>query len=369
MANNLENRDAYIIIGVSDSNSVEGIKIKGVPAENRKNQQKLIDFLRCKKFAGDERPMVYVSTITIPDDNGITKQIDVIVISNSAKTPYFLTEDYQEANKKVRAGHIYTRVGDTNTPIDAIADITHIKYLWRKRFGIDLSIRDRLLRLLDKPNDWEGILDTRTHKYHKIYPEFQLYLVDIEDQSMFLHNKIMENIAYCHCDRQYSVSKVIIKYHVTTLFSAYVLWLDGARRVIPLPHTHTIENAPYESEGSLTYAYLKKDTIEGKLFNCFAVAENNWYGEKWRLKPGVGFLIFEDEADKEQFDKFAKEKLPTLEQEYYAILSQKHYVGKEENKEYFSQGWSKGNEIKAQHLYEQFKGIENRPLIEKIPDL
>ena len=61
MANNQVGRDAYIIFGVSDSKSQDGVKVKGVQQAGRKDQQHLIDFLRDKKFAGGVRPPVYLA--------------------------------------------------------------------------------------------------------------------------------------------------------------------------------------------------------------------------------------------------------------------------------------------------------------------
>lgn len=50
MANNLANHDAYIIIGVDDANfSLYDV----VADQNRINTQKIVDFLKDKKFAGD----------------------------------------------------------------------------------------------------------------------------------------------------------------------------------------------------------------------------------------------------------------------------------------------------------------------------
>lgn len=50
MANNLANHDAYIIIGVDDANfSLYDV----VADQNRRNTQKIVDFLKDKKFAGD----------------------------------------------------------------------------------------------------------------------------------------------------------------------------------------------------------------------------------------------------------------------------------------------------------------------------
>ena len=62
MANNLVNRDAYIIIGVDEENDYSFSSVKSDP--NRKNTQKLVDFLREKHFAGGVRPIVSVKNIS-----------------------------------------------------------------------------------------------------------------------------------------------------------------------------------------------------------------------------------------------------------------------------------------------------------------
>lgn len=47
--------------------------------------------------------------------DGVT--VDVLVIEDESKKPYYLVERIGE----VRPHHVYTRVCDTNTPIDAAA--------------------------------------------------------------------------------------------------------------------------------------------------------------------------------------------------------------------------------------------------------
>ena len=370
MANNQVGRDAYIIIGVSDSKSPDGVKVKGVPETNRRDQQQLISFLRNKKFAGGLRPSVYLQTIMLPDDNHTNRPIDIIIVKNSEKTPYFLIENFRDRDKEIRAGYIYTRVGDTNTPIDSMADMDKIEYLWRKRFGIDLSAVERLLRLLEAPDDWVGDLNWGNFKYHKYFPEFQIRIEDIEDQSHFSDNSIMRNIADHQPDRSYTVSDVIIQYHSTTLYKEHVIYLDGGRHLIPFPKTTTIyEDSTISREPSLTYLYLNMDSISGKLFRCFACTEHNWYNEKWDLRPGVGFLVFEDKAEQKQFDIFARDRLHTIEEEYNEALRGKNYVHNSSTEEYFIGGWSKANEIKSWHLYEQFKGICGISLPDKLPSM
>ncbi|EMJ6201902.1 helix-turn-helix domain-containing protein [Clostridioides difficile] len=121
MANNLENRDAYIIIGVDEEN-YELVDVTN--DSNRKNTQNIVDFLKDKKFAGEIRPTVLVNQVIIQD---VT--LDVIVIKNSNKTPFYLKEKYRDVNPN----NIYTRIQDTNTPKYMGADIDKVEYLWKKK--------------------------------------------------------------------------------------------------------------------------------------------------------------------------------------------------------------------------------------------
>ncbi|MBR5915374.1 MAG: ATP-binding protein [Spirochaetia bacterium] len=372
MANNLVNRDAFIIIGVSDSKSRDGVKVKGVNKDNRKNQNDLINFLRDKKFAGGIRPSVYLQTVMIPDDEGVYKEIDVIIIKNSSKTPFFLIEDFKEG--RIRAGYIYTRIGDTNTPIDKIADLDKVEYLWRKRFGIDLPVVERLLQLLDSPDDWVGDLNNGDYKYHKFFPEFQIHIKDIEDQFAFSKNCIMKNIARHQINKNFSVSDIVITYHSTVLYREHGIYLDGARILIPFPDTSIVSKDKYDIDAqSLIYNYFTSDSISGKLFNCFACTKNNWYFAKWnnnrnnlRVEP---FLVFRDKEDKEQFDEFVKEHLQEIEEEYAEALTKKKYIRNPSTEEYYIGGYSKANEIKAWQLYERYKGISGSSILDKLPPM
>ena len=111
MANNLVDRDAYIIIGVNEECDYA---IQDVSQDaNRRNTQMLTDFIRGKKFAGDFRPVVTVEQVHL--DGGL---VDVIVVHNSINTPYYLKEKY----KGIFTNNIYVRLQDSNTPVDKSAD-------------------------------------------------------------------------------------------------------------------------------------------------------------------------------------------------------------------------------------------------------
>jgi len=364
MANNLVNRDAYIIIGVSDSKNPDGVRVQGVAEAGRKNQQNLIDFLKDKKFFGGVRPVVYIHTLAFGD-----LEVDVVLIKNTANTPYFLVEPFNYGRECVQSGHIYTRIGDTNTPKKAYADTDKVEYLWRKRFGIDLSVMDKLLLLLDSPDDWVGDFNYGECRYHSLYPEFQIRISDCEDDDDYSDNSIVRNIADHNPDIKFAVKDVTITYHKTVLYTERVLYLDGYRHLIPFPATETVYLGRYhELESSLTYLYFDLSTVMGKLFTCFSTTEHNWYNEKWDMRPGVAFLVFEDATDRKCFNEFVLHNLKSVLDEYKQALSDKEYEDTVEMHEYFCSGWSKGNEIKALYMFEQYRGIFYRSLADYLPD-
>ena len=163
MANNLVNKDAYIIIGVDEENNYAILDV--TQDTNRRNTQMLTDFIRGKKFAGDFRPVVTVEQVQLKD--GL---IDVIVVHNSTNTPYFLKEKY----KGVFANNIYVRLQDSNTPVDKSADFHQIEYLWKKRFGMLLSPIEKVKLYLKKSKHWENSPSSKDKKYYKYAPEFTI---------------------------------------------------------------------------------------------------------------------------------------------------------------------------------------------------
>jgi hypothetical protein len=354
MANNLANRDAYIIVGVSDSQSERGAGIVDISCDaNRKNQQQMITFLRDKKFVGGTRPTVYIETLMFDD-----KQVDVIIVKQSNKTPYYLSEDFKEdGSVRLRASFVYTRIGDTNTPKDKSADLDKIECLWRKHFGIDFTVNERLLQLLDKPESWCGDLGNNENKYHSIYPEFQVKIIEIDpdDTNFDDDNSIVKNLVAHNSSKNFSVCKIQITCHTTILFSEYIIYLDGYRYVIPIPETDTIYiDGRIEPSNSLTYLYYDLSTVHGKLYNCLL---HSWYTKTNVVYSERSYIVFRDKTERDYFNDFVNSELTALLTEYPVLLKQKGYNEVvDEDRDYFLFGWSKGNEIKAGYLFDKFRG-------------
>lgn len=119
LANNIENREAYLIIGVTDS-----FEVTGVSAWKKSNE--LFDWLRDIKFSGDKRPEMELKKVYYK-----FKKIDVLVMKKSNNIPFYIDENY----KGVFSYQIYTRVGDTNTPKNSQACYAYVEKLWELHFN------------------------------------------------------------------------------------------------------------------------------------------------------------------------------------------------------------------------------------------
>jgi len=119
LSNNIENAEAYLIIGVADSFEVIGVS-------DWKKSNELFDWLRTIEFAGDKKPEVEIKKVYYK-----YKKIDVLVLKKSNNIPFYIDKNYCGVN----SFQIYTRVGDTNTPINSQACYAHVEKLWELHFN------------------------------------------------------------------------------------------------------------------------------------------------------------------------------------------------------------------------------------------
>ena len=144
----------YLIFGVDDDYSRRTVK----GSEGRRTQADIAGLFRdnARKFSESRFPTFYLQEIEI--DGSF---IDVLVIEDEPKKPYCLVENIGPA----RAHHVYTRICDTNTPLDASAQPHVIERMWRERLGLDSTALDRAKRCLAEANAWtereEGALSNK----------------------------------------------------------------------------------------------------------------------------------------------------------------------------------------------------------------
>ena len=82
------------------------------------------------------------------------RTVDVIQITNDCNRPYFLTSDNKCQGTLVRAGVIYSREADTNTPINSSAAEIEIENMWAERFGLTLTPMQRFLIYIEQIGGW-----------------------------------------------------------------------------------------------------------------------------------------------------------------------------------------------------------------------
>lgn len=273
LANNLHKGDKYLIIGVSDPDL--GYEIVGLKKEqyNRKNQANLIDFLRSKKFAGDYRPEIELRTIELKG-----QEIDVIIVIDKPFKPYYLTQEYRDKDKVVKANHIYTRVSDTNTPIDKSADLYHIEKMWFQRFGFDLTPSERFKKLLLKPDEWFKDFGNIAYAYHRTYPEFRIEFSEPED--------MWEPFCEFYPNNKGFKGNAVFKYQTNTLFELVYIYCDEMRILLANPKTIYVKIKDSEN----WFYYYDLSDWDG-IFLQFLRPNNVGFGSR-----GIGapFLIFEN---------------------------------------------------------------------------
>lgn len=312
LANNIENRDCYLIIGVDEKNNFEFYPLND--DHNRKNSNELTIFLRDKKFFGGIRPSISLQTITVEG-----YEIDVLTVKNDTHTPYYLTEDYSSRKKNLKKTkvvlkqNIYTRINDTNTPINQTADIDKIEYLWRKRFGLYLSVEEKMQLYLSDIKNWVYD-DERGMLYYRMEPLFSIELQRLDYDEEKFQSKRSEFYDQLMSDkgRGDTWEKFEIKYANVTIYSHWADYLDGGRYMIAIPQRKIISNNSMVVGDMYGMYYYDFSNIQGLVNKIFV---NYYPGEGWNtLKHYLkDFLIeFNSKIEVENFVKFMNTNISLL---------------------------------------------------------
>lgn len=293
MANNLCNRDAYIIIGVDEEKDYTTYSVKSDP--NRRCTQQLVDFLRDKHFVGGMRPIISVESICLDED-----LIDVIVVYNSNLTPYFLIKNYRD----IRANYINTRVMDSNTPKDRSADLPDIEMLWKKRFGLLSSTLERMKIYLQDPDSWVCSSDDCDIeiKYYRFSPEFTIESVIDENKKgyqYYLFNQIDIH------PRWYDIN---LYFHQTKLASIEGVYLDGGRYFTTTPNTDGVSLTRC-NQWDISFKYFIKDSIEYIVHKFYYLPDGDdaTYAHNRFIEC---VLVFDSHREKERFKEYIKQLWP-----------------------------------------------------------
>lgn len=246
LANSYVERDRYLVFGVSNDKKIIGIQ----EDSNRKTNANIQDLLRQSNF--NRIPSVCIETITYQTNI----KIDILVIKNRPDKPFFLTKDktfkVKGKDKTIRQGVVYTRLGDTNTPLHESAPEEHIELMWRERFGLGLPPLERVKRLLNQQEEWSSMNDEQ-QIYHQLFPEFTIRQGE----------RIKEDFREKWTERFSDISAysfwVELRYFETILHQETFVSCDGQRYQIPLPKidTSNSESKYYLQKNSIAYKIAK----------------------------------------------------------------------------------------------------------------
>lgn len=275
LANASHQGDRFLIFGVSDTRAIIGIK----PVDRRRSQAEVINFVQSLRL--NHQP-----TLTLIELVNDQKTIDVIIVRHLPEKPYYLLQDYLDGGERVRAGAIYMRNGDTNTPKDRSTDDVKVERMFRERFGIDLTPYERLHIYLRNLDGWrreygEG---NRHVLFYEEFPEF--VMADSEHESEF-----REPWVRVFPDGDASRDAYVFKYHTTVLRTVYIVWCDGARYATVMPKQWASRD---KSRGMYLSYYFVDNSFEllaNRMFQTVYPISSEGY-----LGPGF-FPIFSSEEE------------------------------------------------------------------------
>ena len=296
MANLIKEEDGLIIIGVDEADNCSICDVSDDP--NRKNTHEMVKFLRDKPFDGGIRPTVYVESFEIDE-----KTIDVIVVENSSYTPFYLTDRFQ----KVEAYHIYTRVGDSNTPIDKSADRDKVEALWKKRFGLDKPTLEKFRIYLRDYKHWVSV-DGEQSWYYEYAPEYRIETEYDENRNGY------EYYCFSQVDSKPHYYLLRLMYHDTIVVDTLAISLDGGRFLSAVPCTHVFGYSPYY--------YYETDSINYHLHRFFEhrVFEHRFYDYQYNswdeLVPAIGTK----EQAKDFFDWLKNQDIPSETERHLPLI-------------------------------------------------
>ncbi len=224
MANVISEKDRYLIYGVTDDGVIVGIEND----PNKKTQANILDYVSQSNFNRIPR-------IRLQDFQLDGHVIATLIISNRREKPYFLTKDKTHNKKTIRAGVVYSRLGDTNVPLKKSSTESKIEHMWRERFRLDLSPAERLSYYLDDPENWKKI--DGVNNYHYVpFPEFQL-IASREEQRPF---KVEWTEKFP--DKEAFRLEMDAIYHSTILERHTIIECDGGRYYLPLPQLDVVND-------------------------------------------------------------------------------------------------------------------------------
>lgn len=253
LSNAIHPGDRYLIIGVSDTYDFVDVK----NGKTRRTQADIIDLLKTKSFSEDNIPTVSMESISIGGN-----EIDIIAIKNERNKPYYLLRDERKGKRHLRLGVVYSRVEDTNTPIDRCANPKDVELMWRERFGLTLSAEERFKHILLECDNWR--YDGMNKAYYSKDPDYSIEIEKDNDSEgggqYWWQSKLVEKAIG---------TAYVLRYRGVDIYRLPVQRFCSENLCFPFPHIEFIAYPDDEKTEVPCYCdlfYYTKDSIEYSLF-------------------------------------------------------------------------------------------------------
>lgn len=165
----------------------------------------------------NRRPTVKFDFLTLS-----TNTFACLEIKNEPYKPYFLVDKNKKNNT------VWTRINSSNDP----ATDAQMEKMWRERFGLDKSIKERFFLYLEDFENWTQTNDQYGCFYYNDFPEFTL-VGDDEESSYDWKDHWTDKTDFVV--KRTNLNCWQFKYHTTTITSTYILGADDNKCTIPYP--------------------------------------------------------------------------------------------------------------------------------------
>ncbi len=191
---------------------------------------------------------------------------------------------------------------DSNTPKNKSAEISHIEYLWKKRFRLLATPLEQAFYHLLKKEEWLDVPDdsSMTRQYYKYSPEYIIEHCKCDDRDGY------EYYLFSQTDSRPRWYNIYVKYHQTTLFSTVGVGLDGGRYFTNVPCTDFLFDGWRHGE-NVSFKYYVKGSNEMILHEFFFDYDSH-EAEYARERFEECILLFSSEEEKANFKEYAISK-------------------------------------------------------------
>ena len=269
-------------------------------------------------------------------------------MENSKNTPFILSEDFIANYKTIHKYHIYSRIQDSNTPIDKNADINIVEALWRKRFRINSAPIEKLKFHLENPDDWELDCNSycRENYYYKFDPAYTISFEIKEEDDFEAFGP--DFLCKLFSDKQndgYNTAQ--FKVYDSVIREMYYTNNDGGRyrSIYPCDIAIPINGS---QRHYLFMKYIIRESFEDLFNNFIRIKENKNY-------------IMDYHRDK-VFIKYVKDNKYSIWEKFNKIEDRMY----EEKKHYDKYEWNKGDSMNWRSM-KVLKNEYNIFISKKIP--